>query len=88
VSETLWWLSFANPGEPLGVAIVRAADVVAAIRVAHALGINPGGEVFGLRIVADKRERLSFSLDPYMDRLMPDAEARQLAARIDSELSS
>jgi len=46
----LYWLSFADPRRPegkqfLGVAIVRATQAIEAVKVSHALGINPGGEV-------------------------------------------
>lgn len=56
----LWWLSFVDParaaprgeqvpGGPgfLGVCIIRASDMVSAVRTAHQLGCNPGGEVQG-----------------------------------------
>lgn len=48
----LWWLSFADGTKPtgeqfLGVAIVEALGFIEAVRVAHLLGINPGGEVRG-----------------------------------------
>lgn len=47
---TWWWLSFADPNKPrgsqfLGVSIVLAPDFLGAIQKAHALKINPGGEV-------------------------------------------
>lgn len=49
---TWFWLSFADPGKPrgsqfLGVVIVLAPDFLGAVRKAHALGLNPGGEVRG-----------------------------------------
>lgn len=60
LSDPLWWLSFVDPdkappleeqrpGGPsfLGVAIVQAPDYLEAVRRAHRLGINPGGEVAG-----------------------------------------
>lgn len=47
-----WWLSFADADRPkgeqfLGVAIVPAHDLIGAIKVSHALGCNPGGQVLG-----------------------------------------
>jgi hypothetical protein len=51
-----WWLSFADGERPkgeqfLGVVIVGEADsIVGASILAHALGINPGGEVLGAPI--------------------------------------
>ncbi|HKP06397.1 MAG TPA: hypothetical protein VJU58_04015 [Microbacterium sp.] len=55
--EGWWWLSFADGGRPtgqqfLGVAVVRAAGLGFAVMRAHALGINPGGEVQGMEIPA------------------------------------
>lgn len=57
-ADSLWWLSFVDTalaraqgdGQPggtgfLGVAIVAGATVAAAVREAHRLGCNPGGEV-------------------------------------------
>lgn len=45
-----WWLSFADTRRPrgsqwLGMCVVQAHDLVAAIRVAWAQGLNPGGQV-------------------------------------------
>jgi hypothetical protein len=49
-----WWLSFvdvsAAPHRFLGVAIVRATNEITAVREAHRLGCNPGGEVGTMRI--------------------------------------
>lgn len=42
-----WWLSFADGEQFLGVAVIRAGSFPEAIRVAHILGCNPGGEVHG-----------------------------------------
>ncbi len=47
---TRWWCSFCDPRKPrgeqfLGLCIVEAVDQISAVRVTHALGINPGGEV-------------------------------------------
>lgn len=49
----LFWISFADSELPegqqfLGCVVVRGAtDIVNACKVAHALGINPGGEALG-----------------------------------------
>jgi hypothetical protein len=64
VTNALWWLSFADPSRPkgtqfLGVAIVRVDSsgegdgFFHAVRTAHALGINPGGQVQGHFIPPD-----------------------------------
>lgn len=47
-----FWLSFCDPELPtgeqfLGCAIIDADNFVCAVRRAHELGINPGGEVAG-----------------------------------------
>ncbi len=49
-STPWWWLSFADPGLPkdaqfLGVAVLQAPTMEAAVPRASLLGINPGGEV-------------------------------------------
>lgn len=49
------WVSFADGDLPvgsqfLGVAIIRAHDVIEAARVAHVLGISPGGQVMALPV--------------------------------------
>lgn len=56
---TLWWLSFADASLPtgsqfLGACIVAAETPVAAIKIAHSLGINPGGEVVWVAIPPDR----------------------------------
>jgi hypothetical protein len=59
VCAPLWWLSFADADKPpgqafLGVAIVHTDtdSLIAAVRKAHELGCNPGGEVMGYLIEA------------------------------------
>lgn len=88
-----WWLSFADADRPkgkqlLGVCIVEGVDMIAAIKAAHARGINPGGEVAGLKIDEAAAARLSFSITDFENRLLPPEEARTLDARIASELDS
>ncbi len=64
----LFWLSFADGTLPtgtqfLGVVIIRGTEFVEAVKSAHRLGINPGGEVKCTEIEAD--------IPPeYMDRLL------------------
>ncbi len=55
VSAPWQWVSFADGSLPvgsqfLGVAIVRAFDVMHAASVCHMNGINPGGEVMALEV--------------------------------------
>ena len=88
---TRWWCSFADPkrarGEQfLGICIVWAADEISAVKVAHALGINPGGEVAFMDIDEAKAQQLSFQLP--MDVFIPRDDAKALSARIEAEIGS
>ena len=44
----LYWLSFADDDRLLGVAFVEGMTAIDAVREAHSLGCNPGGEVMML----------------------------------------
>lgn len=79
-----WWLSFCDPNRPegqrfLGVSIVLASNFIAALKVAHALGVNPGGAVQGFEM-----------LDPvkidrkWMERLLTRAECEALDAELEA----
>lgn len=88
-----WWLSFCDPAKPkgeqfIGICIVEAVDQITAVKVTHALGINPGGEVAFMDIREDKAAMLSFDLLPYQNKLIPRTEALELAARISAEVGS
>lgn len=72
-NEGFWWLSFADGGRPkgqqfLGGAIVRADGMLDAVRRAHVLGINPGGEVQGHKIV--RMAGTGPIPDQYVERLL------------------
>lgn len=56
-----WWLSFADDAGCLGVCIVDAPDFLWAVLRTKALGINPGGEVWGNEMpdVEDVRKEIS-----------------------------
>ena len=54
-SGTHWWLSFSD-GKSLGIAIIKDKDAISAIKKAHELGINPGGEVKVIKMDADDKE--------------------------------
>ena len=75
-----WWLSFVDPHKPegaqfLGCCIVEAHDFIGAVRVAHALGCNPGGEVQGLDIPAEMQ------IDrKYLERLLTRKECEEFDA--------
>jgi hypothetical protein len=47
------YLSFVKDGGFKGAVVVRATDIIAAVRRAAVLGINPGGEVLGSPISAE-----------------------------------
>lgn len=74
----LWWLSFCDPYKPagsqfLGACLVRAPDMIAAITRAHALGINPGGEVQGLEVPPQTPAKEAL-IAPRVERLMSRGE--------------
>lgn len=54
-----YWLSFADPARPkgtqfLGVVILRGESFGDAFLRSHLLGLNPGGEIVGVEIPADR----------------------------------
>lgn len=77
---TVFWMSFADPDLPegsqfLGVVIIRAENIAAAITLSHANGLNPGGEIEILEMpdnVAPPPE--------WMDRLLDRDAAERLVA--------
>jgi len=77
---TWWWLSFVEPRTPerpfLGVTVVRAEGMVAAVKRSHALRINPGGQVSG--------RALNLTTPPpaeLCDRLATDRATIEIAVR-------
>lgn len=88
VKEDFYWLSFADGALPkgrqfLGACIVRAASNLDAVRVAHRLGINPGGEVQirGPLDLSDKMEALVRS--GYFERLMNKEVCAEMEKKLD-----
>jgi len=70
----LWYLSFAAPERWLGAAIVEARGFTSAILKTHALGINPGGEAWGMAVPVE----LTATVGPERrDRLLNIAECRE-----------
>lgn len=53
-----WYLSFAEPGKFLGAAFIQARGMTLAIRRAHSLGINPGGEVAAWLIPPEEAHKI------------------------------
>lgn len=53
-----WYLSFAEPGKFLGGAYIQARGVTLALTRAHALGINPGGEVMFVEIPHEAEHKI------------------------------
>lgn len=43
-----WYLSFADQSGFLGATLARGEDLIDAVRYAHRMGVNPGGEVMGV----------------------------------------
>lgn len=88
----LWWLSFCDASKPsgsqfLGLVLVRGVDMVQALKVAHILGINPGGEASGIACDPAVLARLSFDLEAeYANRLIGKEEALILQANIKIEI--
>jgi hypothetical protein len=75
-----WWLSFCDDKRPtgsqfLGAAIIPGLDMTDAVVSAHALGVNPGGEVVGMAI---DRERFQRVPKRYLHRLLSREECEAL----------
>ena len=84
----LFWLSFVDPDLPegsafLGVSIVDAPDLEAAIEKAWALGINPGGQVLSQKLSEEPSVP-----SQYIDRLMQKPEVDELQAIQRAELAA
>lgn len=81
----LYWLSFVEPQEDrfLGVVIVRgAADLLTAVQVSHALGLNPGGEVRGMLV--DRKEGIAEIPEGYIERLLTRDDVNKLMEAVGS----
>lgn len=74
------WLSFADEHQSLGVVLVRASNFLAAIRLSHALGINPGGAVTASALPRDIEPALT---DADINRLLSPEEAMALKQRVE-----
>lgn len=51
--DEVCWVSFADDGGFLGVAVVVAADITGAVAECWRLGINPGGEALGFMLAGE-----------------------------------
>ncbi len=69
----LFWLSFCDD-KSLGAAIVEGADLLEAIKTAHRLGINPGGQVLSVQIPPEQEE----GARRYRNRLMQRPEIERI----------
>lgn len=83
------YLSFCDELRPkgsqfLGGAIVPGDDLISAVKMAHVLGCNPGGEVVGHPIPEDIDARIP---DEYRARLLTRAEIDTLATLLTKALS-
>lgn len=76
-ASTIWWLSYVDEWRDVsrGVVVVRAASFFGAVARARKLGISPGGQVRGWVAPAEHEAEL----EPYVDRFIPEEEARVLA---------
>lgn len=86
--SALVWLSFADGLKPegsqfLGVAIVKADTLAAAVRDTWERGINPGGEVMGFHVPERAADTLG---EADIGRLLTKDEANALTARIDAAM--
>lgn len=77
----LWWCSFADADGFRGVAVVAAPGAVHAIRRTHELGINPGGEVAVVPVLARGVP------ESHRDRLLDARGTAELNAYAAGELS-
>jgi hypothetical protein len=68
-----FWLSFAGEEGFRGAAIVPGATLEDALRVATQCGLNPGGEVAGVRVADDLAPWIPAS---YMGKLLTADECR------------
>jgi hypothetical protein len=81
---SVWWLSFADGARPvgsqfLGVAIVPAADPIEAVKTAHALRCNPGGEVAFMQVAPDVAMRID---DHWIGRLLTREDVAELVTDV------
>ena len=68
-APTYWWLSFVDSHRPvgqrhLGCCIVLGDSMVDAIKCAHMLGCNPGGEVVGCEVASVPADMIGRMLTP------------------------
>jgi hypothetical protein len=69
----LYYLSFASDTAFLGCVFVEGRELVDAVRAAHRLGINPGGEVLGAPVPEDMMPPTS-----YRRRLLTEPELEEV----------
>jgi len=81
-----WWLSYTGKLDQqfLGIVIVDAPDLLTAINRA---GVREYGEVQGMES-SYATDDLTFSLEPWMGRVLDADEARALADRIETDGTS
>lgn len=80
------WLSFCDSDRPkgtqfLGAAIVPGAEIITAVKMAHVLGCNPGGEVQGLPIPPDVDKLIA---DTWRGRLLSREDCERFDAALDA----
>jgi len=81
-TKDIYYLSFAGDEGFRGVCLVRAKDSIDAVRVAHRLGINPGGQVMMVLVPQENYDRAPKKL-PF-NRLMDKATLIELGGPVDT----
>ena len=71
-----YWLSFVREGAGwLGAVVVQGDTMVEAVKTAHALKINPGGEVVGVKLTMRQSARVG---EKWRNRLLDAAACEAL----------
>ena len=82
---SLWYLSFATKTKFLGAHILEADDLIDAVRRAHAIGANPGGEVMGHGITDEAPRPLDSDIGRLLTREDVDRIDKRAAALMGSD---
>lgn len=73
-----WYLSFAGESGFRGGCVIRACGFGHAVEAAHRAGVNPGGEVVGIKFLEDVQVP-----EKYMNRLLSKADLDELSALVE-----
>jgi hypothetical protein len=80
--QSFMWLSFADEetGKFNGAVITQGEDIIEAIKRAHMLGINPGGQVLGHKIPQEAMKHIKYS---QINCVLNKSAAQELADYLD-----